>query len=442
MNVESFVELFRVKISSFYGKEIDKSDIFVTVDDAVEFQYKKTFEQHLNVKVFCQLRLQKNTELIKHTWNHLNEDEIDKEIKLSLAKLKDAKNHVWEDIITREVELKDSIQHDHSDSMQIVVSNEVKLNKLQKLVQFIEKQRDSNFYLKNVLYKEVKRSEYIWSHGMNHFQKHISTNYQINITFYCDSVVDSLYNQYTRFHEIEWKQIALDVLRRKTILNLPRIDFSAKKVDAIFDSSIMVEFLKSLCAHFLGRKILLQKSLFFKKIRKSIFAKKINIFDNPFINHTFGKRFIDHEGVGTQRVNVIKNGVFSAIAFDQKSAAAYGAESTGHAKWNPTNGNAQSFHNFLIEPGRKDDQQLLQVVKDGPYLMGVENLNLDKDTLEFKGLFYGAYIQNGKAISSFKGLELKSDVTELLKNVSALGNKLKWKTHFASPHVYVKELDL
>ncbi|MCK4352667.1 TldD/PmbA family protein [candidate division WOR-3 bacterium] len=66
------------------------------------------------------------------------------------------------------------------------------------------------------------------------------------------------------------------------------------------------------------------------KLGKKIFDERVSIYENPHIKNCPASRPFDDEGVKTQVLPIIENGVFKNFIFDLRTAQEYGTQSTGN----------------------------------------------------------------------------------------------------------------
>jgi TldD protein len=90
-------------------------------------------------------------------------------------------------------------------------------------------------------------------------------------------------------------------------------------------------------------------SLFLGKLEKMIAPEFISLYDDPTIPNLDGSYKFDEEGVRSQRVELIKDGVLKNYLHSRSSAAFFNTSSNGHARASPGNASTPRMSNLIVE---------------------------------------------------------------------------------------------
>lgn len=153
------------------------------------------------------------------------------------------------------------------------------------------------------------------------------------------------------------------------------------------------------------------------KLGQKIVDERVNIWDDGLDTRTIVTPF-DAEGVAKQRVDLIKDGVATALLYDSYTAHREGKKSTGHA----------SGSNIIMAPGDATVEDMIASTKRGllvtrfhytntAHLMTASVTGMTRD-----GTFL---IENGRISHPVKNLRFTQSYTEALSHLDAVGRDLR-----------------
>lgn len=117
-------------------------------------------------------------------------------------------------------------------------------------------------------------------------------------------------------------------------------------------SSLIGGFVKAIYGTNLYRKT----SFLVDHLQKPVFAKHINIEENPYLPKALGSTPFDSEGVKLARSDIVTNGVLQRNILDSYSARKLSMQTTG---------NAGGIHNLIVKNGIFNLEGLLQKMNKG-----------------------------------------------------------------------------
>ena len=176
----------------------------------------------------------------------------------------------------------------------------------------------------------------------------------------------------------------------------------------------------------------------------------VTITDDPQREgNAVGTNF-DAEGVATHRKAVVEAGVLKTFLHNRETALAMGKETTANAsKAGYSSPIGVRPYSFAIEPGDKSREELFALAGDGIYITEINGLHAGANPVsgDFSLQSAGFLIKDGKKAGSVKGFTVAGNFFELLKNISALGDKLERGvvtgfTGFCSPDVLVPDMSV
>lgn len=170
------------------------------------------------------------------------------------------------------------------------------------------------------------------------------------------------------------------------------------------------------------------------KMGQEIGSDMVTILDNGRLKGGLGSAPFDAEGVPTQATRLVDEGILQAVIYDTYTANRAGTKSTGNAtrgshRTPPTLGPA----NFYLQPGHLSAEEIIADVEDGFYVLNAMNTGgINPVAGEFSTAASGVWIENGKLTYPVNEVTIAAPLTELLHNISAVGNDLVFIPFFGS----------
>ncbi len=178
---------------------------------------------------------------------------------------------------------------------------------------------------------------------------------------------------------------------------------------------------------FNGRSIVQGSSPLIGKLGERLFDEQFNVWDDPTIPYRPGSRICDDEGIPSQRMSLIQNGVVANFLYDLQTAGQAKARTTGsavRAGSMPT----PSTSVEIIGEGKVSYQDMLSGIKEGllvEQLLGAGQTNIMGG--DFGGnVLLGYKIEKGKITGRVKDTMIAGNVYEVLKKIRAIGSKAEW----------------
>ncbi len=222
------------------------------------------------------------------------------------------------------------------------------------------------------------------------------------------------------------------------------------KYDVIISGSNMRSILSAFTPAFSAKSAQMGISLLAGKEGEKIADDCVTIFDEPMREgSTVGTPF-DAEGVATHRKSVVEKGVLKTLLHNRETAKRAGVESTANAsKPSYSSPVGISPYCFYIEAGDLSEEELYKKADNAILITEVKGLHAGADAVtgDFSIESAGFMIKDGKRAEAVKSFTIAGNFFELLKNIVALSNEVKFSaaqgfTYFGSPDVLVKGMSV
>ena len=200
----------------------------------------------------------------------------------------------------------------------------------------------------------------------------------------------------------------------------------------------MMAYVGSACAEDVQKN----SSLFIGKLGQKVASRKVTIEDKPLAKTIFAKTF-DDEGVATNNLSIIKNGVLQSYLYNLTTAAKDNVQSTGHGSVSGGSKVSTTLWYVEMKPGRKSQEELFKEVGNGVYITEVSGLHagLNSRSGNFSLQSTGFMIENGKLTHGLDIITVSGNLVDLFMGISEVGSDSK---EFASgakcPSVLLKKI--
>lgn len=180
----------------------------------------------------------------------------------------------------------------------------------------------------------------------------------------------------------------------------------------IFENRLAASLMGPLIGAISGPSIARGTSFLKDRLGQQIFAKGINISDDPHRRRGLGSSPFDDEGVANQPTAIIEDGVLTTWLLNTASARQLGLATTGHASRGLAGPPGVSPSNLTFQPGEHDQAQLIRDAGTGLLVTSMFGPSLNGNTGDWSVGCSGFWFENG---------ELAYPVTE----ITVAGNLLE-----------------
>jgi PmbA protein len=178
------------------------------------------------------------------------------------------------------------------------------------------------------------------------------------------------------------------------------------------------------------------------KLGEAITAAILTIVDDnimllPTGAGGFGSSPFDDEGLPALRTVVVENGVLRNYLLNTYTARKLGMKSTHNAARGLAGAPGTGCGNLYLEPGALSPEQIIGDVKAGLYVTGLMGFGTNLVTGDYSRGATGLWIENGQLTHAVEEVTIAGNLAEMLRNVTAVGNDLVFRSSVASPTLRV-----
>lgn len=219
----------------------------------------------------------------------------------------------------------------------------------------------------------------------------------------------------------------------------------------VFSNKVMISLLGVYSSVFSAEDAQKGLSLLKDKEGEIIASDILTLTDDPLYKDALVKATFDDEGAATYAKNIIENGKFTTFLHNLATAAKAGVKTTGNGyKGSYSSPVGINHYSFYINPVKGSLEDLFTEAGNGIYITSVEGLHAGADPIsgDFSLSSSGFRIEDGKKTTPVKGITISGNFFQLLKDISTIGEDLKFypgafSSHrCGSPSVLVKGINV
>ena len=242
---------------------------------------------------------------------------------------------------------------------------------------------------------------------------------------------DGWYSKACDFNDLQSiKDISKEATRRAT-MRLGAQKLSTCEVPVIFESPVASGLFSAFITAISGASLYRRASFLLDKKNKQIFANHINIIENPHMKKALGSAPFDNDGVATKKRTLVNQGVLKDYVLSGYSARKLGLQTTG---------NAGGVHNLVVEPGRKNLNNMIVEMNKGLLITDMIGFGVNQITGDYSRGASGFWIENGEIAYPVEEITIAGNLVEMYKNIICIGNDVDPRGNILTGSVMIDKM--
>ena len=306
-----------------------------------------------------------------------------------------------------------------------------------KKIEYLKEVEESAFEEKKIINTESGFSEtktnFILANSDGFLNGHKSSNFSAS----CVTVAKDESNNMERDYEFTNTCHLVDMMKateigkiasKKTIEKLNPQKIESEKISIIFDKRISKGILNVLASAISSSSIARGTSFLKEKMNQKIFASSINVFDKPDIVKGLGSRYFDSEGVKTNELKLIDNGVLKHYLVDTYNGKKLNLRS---------NGRSSGTSNLYFDNGSISYKDLLKHNQRTLYITETIGHGSNLVTGDYSVGATGFMIENGIFKHPVSEITIAGNFKDIFKNIT-LADDLEFKYSTNAPTILIE----
>ena len=261
------------------------------------------------------------------------------------------------------------------------------------------------------------------THGM--LQSYLSSRYSLSCSV-IGGELDQFENdyEYTVSREFDALSSADWVgqnCAKKVIARLNPQKLTTREVPVIFLNDVATGLISHLTGAISGGSLYRKSSFLLDHLGKQVLPDWFQISERPHLLKRLASTPFDSEGVRTQNLEIIQDGVLQTYLLTSYSGRKMGMQSTGHAG---------GIHNWLVKPNLTGGlTALLRQMGSGLLVTDVMGQGVNIVTGDYSRGAAGFWVENGEIQYPVAEITIAGQLQDMLKNIVAVADDVEHRSN-------------
>ncbi len=274
------------------------------------------------------------------------------------------------------------------------------------------------------------------SHGM--LQSYLSSRYSLSC-----SVIAEHQEQLERDYEYT---VARDINQlaqpnwvgenaaQKAIARLQPQKLATQEAPVIFLNDVATGLISHLAAAISGGSLYRKASFLLDHLGKQVLPDWFEIVERPHLIGQLASTPFDSEGVRTQDMEIIRNGILQTYLLTSYSGRKLGMQSTGHAG---------GIHNWLVKPNSSGKlTALLRQMNRGLLITEVMGQGVNLVTGDYSRGAAGFWVENGEIQYPVAEITIAGQLPDMLRNIVAVADDIEHRSNIQTGSILLEKMKI
>ncbi len=274
------------------------------------------------------------------------------------------------------------------------------------------------------------------THGM--LQSYLSSRYSLSCSV-IGGELEQLENdyEYTVSREFDALSSADWVgqnCAKKVIARLNPQKLSTREVPVIFLNDVATGLISHLTGAISGGSLYRKSSFLLDHLGKQVLPDWFQISERPHLLKRLASTPFDSEGVRTQDLEIIQDGVLQTYLLTSYSGRKMGMQSTGHAG---------GIHNWLVKPNLTGGlTALLRQMGTGLLVTDVMGQGVNIVTGDYSRGAAGFWVDNGEIQYPVAEITIAGQLQDMLKNIVAVADDIEHRSNIQTGSILLDKMKI
>ena len=274
------------------------------------------------------------------------------------------------------------------------------------------------------------------THGM--LQSYLSSLYSLSCSV-IGGELDQLENDYEYTVSREFKALSLpdwvgQNCAKKVIARLNPQKLTTREVPVIFLNDVATGLISHLTGAISGGSLYRKSSFLLDQLGKQVLPDWFQISERPHLLKRLASTPFDSEGVRTQDLEIIQDGVLQTYLLTSYSGRKMGMQSTGHAG---------GIHNWLVKPNLTGGlTALLRQMSTGLLVTDVMGQGVNIVTGDYSRGAAGFWVENGEIQYPVAEITIAGQLQDMLKNIVAVADDVEHRSNIQTGSILLDKMKI
>lgn len=278
----------------------------------------------------------------------------------------------------------------------------------------------------------------VYGNSLGMLQSYLSSRYSVSCSVLSgiDDQLESDY-EYTvsrRADLLENPQWVGQSAAEKAIARLQPRKIATQKSPVIFLNDVATGLIGHLAAAISGGSLYRKNSFLLDQLGNKILPNWLQISERPHLVGQLASTPFDSEGVRTQDLEIITDGILQTYLLTSYSGKKLGMQSTGHAG---------GIHNWLVKPNSNGKlTALLRQMGTGLLVTDLMGQAINMVTGDYSRGASGFWVENGEIQYPVSEITIAGDLKTMLSNIVAIGDDIELRSNIQTGSILLEEMKI
>ena len=274
------------------------------------------------------------------------------------------------------------------------------------------------------------------THGM--LQSYLSSRYSLSCSV-IGGELDQLENDYEYTVSREFEALSSpdwvgQNCAKKVIARLNPQKLTTREVPVIFLNDVATGLISHLTGAISGGSLYRKSSFLLDHLGKQVLPDWFQISERPHLLRRLASTPFDSEGVRTQNLEIIQDGVLQTYLLTSYSGRKMGMQSTGHAG---------GIHNWLVKPNLTGGlTALLRQMGTGLLVTDVMGQGVNIVTGDYSRGAAGFWVENGEIQYPVAEITIAGQLQDMLKNIVAVADDIEHRSNIQTGSILLDKMKI
>ena len=274
------------------------------------------------------------------------------------------------------------------------------------------------------------------SHGM--LQSYLSSRYSLSCSIIAEHQEqlerDYEYTVARNINQLAPPHWVGENAAQKAIDRLQPQKLATQEAPVIFLNDVATGLISHLAAAISGGSLYRKASFLLDHFGKQVLPDWFEIAERPHLIGQLASTPFDSEGVRTQNMEIIRNGILQTYLLTSYSGRKLGMQSTGHAG---------GIHNWLIKPNSSGKlTALLRQMNRGLLVTEVMGQGVNLVTGDYSRGAAGFWVENGEIQYPVAEITIAGQLPDMLRNIVAVADDIEHRSNIQTGSILLEKMKI
>ena len=224
----------------------------------------------------------------------------------------------------------------------------------------------------------------------------------------------------------------------RTVKRLNPTKLTTRKTAIVFEPRVAASLVRHFTGAINGQSIARKTSFLKDKLGSALFASGIRIVDDPHRRRGLASRPFDGEGIASEPIDLVVDGVLQTWLLDTATARELGLETNGRAARGGS-GPAPGSTNVTLMPGTETPEALMASLGEGIYVTDLIGHGVNGVTGDYSRGAAGFRFENGEMIEPVSEITIAGNLVDMFAR-AVPANDLEYRFGVEVPTIVIEDL--